>query len=218
MSIKIIKKNIEQHLSVINKLDDNFQSLILSVSQIMSETLRNGNTIFWCGNGGSASDSQHLAAELVGRYDKERKPLRSISLTSDSSTLTCIANDYSFNNIFSRQLEGLAKEGDMVVGISTSGNSANIINVFKTAKTLKVKSLALLGKDAKISDTNSFESVWKAMNKKDFPWKSNLNEIVVKFTDLLRMKGLPFPSELGVKEQTSGMKTFKEILNAKKNL
>jgi len=147
MSIKIIKKNIEQHLSVINKLDDNFQSLILSVSQIMSETLRNGNTIFWCGNGGSASDSQHLAAELVGRYDKERKPLRSISLTSDSSTLTCIANDYSFNNIFSRQLEGLAKEGDMVVGISTSGNSANIINVFKTAKTLKVKSLALLGKD-----------------------------------------------------------------------
>ena len=102
-------------------------------------------TIFWCGNGGSAADSQHLSAELVGRFKLNRKPLKSVALTTDTSAITAIANDYTFRKVFSRQLDGLGNEGDLIVIISTSGNSKNIIEVLKTAKKKKIKSIALLG-------------------------------------------------------------------------
>ena len=99
---------------------------------------------------GSAADSQHMAAELVGRFKKDRKALRSIALTTDSSILTCIANDYKYEDIFSRQLEALADEGDVLVAISTSGNSQNIKNALKAANRLDVETIALLGNDGGI--------------------------------------------------------------------
>ncbi len=113
----------------------------------IAESLAKGGTLLWCGNGGSAADSQHLAAEFVGRFKKDRKALRSIALTTDTSILTCIANDYSYEDIFSRQLEALARSGDVLVVISTSGNSENILRALNAAKELEIKTIALLGKD-----------------------------------------------------------------------
>jgi D-sedoheptulose 7-phosphate isomerase len=102
---------------------------------------------FWCGNGGSAADSQHLAAELVGRFKKDREPLSSIALTTDTSVITCVSNDYSYDSIFSRQIEALCRPGDILIGITTSGNSANIRKAFESAKKNDVKTISFLGKD-----------------------------------------------------------------------
>jgi D-sedoheptulose 7-phosphate isomerase len=115
-------------------------------SRIFADTLRNGNTIFWCGNGGSASESSHLAVELIGRFKNNRNPLPSISLNSDSAAITCIANDFGYDQIYSRQLDGLAKSGDLLIALSTSGKSENIVNVLKTARFKGVTSISLLGK------------------------------------------------------------------------
>jgi D-sedoheptulose 7-phosphate isomerase len=115
-------------------------------AKIFSDTLRNGNTIYWCGNGGSASESSHLAVELIGRFKNNRNPLPSISLNSDSTAITCIANDFGYDQIYSRQLDGLAKSGDLLIALSTSGKSENIVNVLKTARSKGVTSISLLGK------------------------------------------------------------------------
>ncbi len=104
-----------------------------SIANACTKALRNGNKIMFCGNGGSAADSQHLAAELVGRLNFDRPPLAAIALTVDTSALTAIGNDYGFENIFSRQIEALGKSGDILIAISTSGNSANIIKAIETA-------------------------------------------------------------------------------------
>ena len=108
--------------------------------------LAEGNTIFWCGNGGSASDSQHLAGELVGRFIGDRKPLKSIALNADTSVMTCIVNDYGYDYIFSRQVEALGSKGDVLIGITTSGNSGNILKAFEVANNLKMTTIGLLGK------------------------------------------------------------------------
>jgi len=115
-------------------------------AKIFADTLRNGNTIFWCGNGGSASESSHLAVELIGRFKNNRNPLPSISLNSDSTAITCIANDFGYDQIYSRQLDGLAKPGDLLIALSTSGKSENIVNVLKMARSKGVTSISLLGK------------------------------------------------------------------------
>jgi len=107
--------------------------------------LKNGKTIFWCGNGGSASDSQHLAGELVGRFVGDRKPLKSIALNADSAVMTCIVNDYGYEQLFSRQVEAIGSEGDVLIGITTSGNSMNVINAIKSANHLKMNTIGLLG-------------------------------------------------------------------------
>ena len=111
-----------------------------------AKALEQGKTIFWCGNGGSAAESSHLAVELIGRFKNNRRPLPSISLNSDTSAITCIANDFGYDEIFARQLEGLAKEGDVLVVLSTSGKSENILRALRKAKELGVTSIALLGK------------------------------------------------------------------------
>jgi len=103
------------------------QPVLESIALAMTATLRAGGKILWCGNGGSAGDSQHLAAEIVGRFRRERRGLPSMALTTDSSVLTSVANDYGFEAVFSRQIEALGVPGDLVVGISTSGNSRNVI-------------------------------------------------------------------------------------------
>lgn len=108
-------------------------------------SLINKKKIIWLGNGGSAADCQHLAAELVGRFTRERSALASVALTVDSSILTAIANDYGFDFVFSRQIEALAQPGDVVIGISTSGNSTNVLNAMQTAKSLDCKTIAFTG-------------------------------------------------------------------------
>jgi D-sedoheptulose 7-phosphate isomerase len=141
---------LDSKVSVIQSLLSN---LLVELSEefeicakIFADTLRNGNTIFWCGNGGSASESSHLAVELIGRFKNNRNPLPSISLNSDSTAITCIANDFGYDQIYSRQLDGLAKPGDLLVALSTSGKSENIVNVLKMARSKGVTSISLLGK------------------------------------------------------------------------
>lgn len=114
-------------------------------SSVLVKTLQSGGNVFSCGNGGSHCDAMHFAEELTGRYRKNRKPLGALAL-GDSSHVTCTANDYGFEFIFERQLRGLGRKGDLLVGISTSGNSKNVIRAFQAAKEMGVKTVALLGK------------------------------------------------------------------------
>ena len=122
-------------------------SLIESTGALIVDRLKSGKTIFACGNGGSATDSMHLCEELVGRYRDNRRPLPAVSLNTDSSVLTCIGNDYGFDAIFSRQIEALGKEEDILVGFSTSGNSENIALAFEKARSRGVTTILLSGKD-----------------------------------------------------------------------
>ena len=119
--------------------------VIDAISEIWIDALSNGNKVIFCGNGGSAADSQHLAAELMGRYKVDRDPMAAISLTVDTSALTAIGNDYGYEMVFSRQLKGIGKKGDVLVGISTSGNSRNILDAFTVAKQLGIRTIALTG-------------------------------------------------------------------------
>jgi len=142
----LIEQSALDHKKTIDLLINNESENIKFLALEMAKVLKNNGTLFWCGNGGSASDSQHIAAELVGRFKKNRRALRSIALNTDTSVITCIANDYSYEEIFSRQIEALAREGDMLIGISTSGNSENVLKAIQTSKALGVKTLAILGK------------------------------------------------------------------------
>jgi D-sedoheptulose 7-phosphate isomerase len=135
---------IERHLSEAGQVllsTVNLSTQIAEIAEIANTSLGSGGTIFWCGNGGSAADSQHLAAELIGRYKLERKAISSIALTTDTSILTAISNDFGFEFVFSRQLEGLAREGDVLIALTTSGNSQSILNAVQKAKELKVTSI-----------------------------------------------------------------------------
>src|SRR5581483_5980601 len=129
----------------------NFETLtgqagaVAEAAQMIIEALRAGGKAIFCGNGGSAADAQHLAAELMGRYLKDREPLPAVALTTDSSALTAIGNDYSYDEIFARQLRGLGRRGDVLIGISTSGNSRNVVAAFEAAKTRGIVTIALTG-------------------------------------------------------------------------
>lgn len=136
-------QELEEIFGVIKKLTPK----ICEIVDICVKAIKNGNKIIFCGNGGSASQSQHLCAELVGRYKLEREPMNSISLTVDTSNLTAIGNDYGFENIFSRQLKGVGIKGDVIIGLSTSGNSKNVLNAFDVAKEKGITTVALLGRD-----------------------------------------------------------------------
>ena len=125
--------------------DEQLATFDLSATAFVG-ALKSGNTIFWCGNGGSAAESSHLAVELIGRFKNNRRPLPSISLNADTSALTCIANDFGYDEIFARQLEGLAKRGDVLVVLSTSGKSENILRALRKAREVGVITIALLGK------------------------------------------------------------------------
>lgn len=144
---KIIIENLKEHQKVFDYIIDQKIKKIEEISISMSKTLNNGGTIFWCGNGGSAADSQHLAAELIGRFKADRRPLRSLALTTDTSVLTCIGNDFGFEEIFARQVEGLCRPNDLLVLISTSGNSENLIKAAEKANYLNIPMVGLLGKD-----------------------------------------------------------------------
>ena len=120
---------------------------IEKAAELLIESIKAGGKILWCGNGGSAADAQHLATELMGGMsDHDRMPIPSIALTTDSSFITAWSNDTDFDSIFSRQVQGLGEEGDVLVGISTSGNSENVINALKQAKYKNLKTIAFTGK------------------------------------------------------------------------
>jgi len=135
---------IAEHLEVVRQLEAQL-TVLHAIALAMTATLRAGGKILWCGNGGSAGDSQHLASEIVGRFRRERRGLASVALTTDTSLLTSVANDYGFEAIFSRQVEALGNPGDVLVGISTSGNSRNVIAALETAHTQGLITVAFTG-------------------------------------------------------------------------
>ena len=118
-----------------------------AVAKACVKLYKRGHKTILAGNGGSAADAQHIAAELVGRYGFDRPSIPSLALTTDTSNLTAIGNDYGYDQVFSRQLEGMGQEGDLFIGISTSGNSTNVINAFKSAKNKAITTVALVGRD-----------------------------------------------------------------------
>lgn len=143
----MVAAELYSHQQVINKVIEMLLLPIENGCSMITETILNGNKLLIAGNGGSASDAQHIAAEFTGRFVKNRKPLAAIALTTDTSALTAISNDYGFEHAFSRQLEALAQPGDLFLGISTSGNSANIIKAFESAKQKGCKTIGLSGHD-----------------------------------------------------------------------
>ncbi len=141
---KLIEKEIIESSKTIEKAVSLSQYIEKAVNEI-TECFKLGNKVIIFGNGGSAADSQHIAAEFIGRYLKERQSLPAIALSTDTSILTSLGNDYSFDMIFSRQCEGLVSKGDVVIGISTSGNSKNVLKGIKLSKQKKAKTIGLLG-------------------------------------------------------------------------
>ena len=143
--MKKIRDELIDHQEVLEKNFQLIKKSVIKISKIVKRTIKKKGIIYMAGNGGSATDSQHFVAELIGRYKKNRKPYSSISLSSNIGTSTCIANDFGYENIFSRQLEALGKRNDLLIAFSTSGNSKNIINLLKTSKKKKIFSICLLG-------------------------------------------------------------------------
>ncbi len=146
-----IKSLIEESVAVKNNLLKSQVSAIEVLAKMMLATIKSGNKILIFGNGGSASDSIHIAAELVGRFQKERKAIPAIALPANTSILTALGNDYGFDNIFERQVEALGRQGDMALGISTSGKSKNVIKAISKAAAMKMKTAVLTGEGRELS-------------------------------------------------------------------
>ncbi len=142
----MIESEMQLHKETIEKSIDELQSYIYTACVIITDVLAKGNKVLLCGNGGSAADAQHIAAELTGRYKSERRGLAGIALTTDTSALTAIGNDYGYDRVFDRQVEALAREGDLLIGISTSGESKNVNNALKKAKELGCRTIGFSGK------------------------------------------------------------------------
>ncbi len=142
-----IKNEFNEHIKASKKTIESNSKLIEIAANICIDSLKKGNKILIFGNGGSAADAQHIAAEIVGRYKVERKGLPAIALTTDTSVITSISNDYGYLHVFDRQVEALANEGDVLIGISTGGSSTNVISALKLAKALGCKAIGLSGKD-----------------------------------------------------------------------
>ena len=142
-----IANEFNTHLQTIQAVIGTMEDGLEEASKIAIEVPQKGNKILLCGNGGSAADAQHIAAELTGRYKNERRGLAAISLTTDTSALTAIGNDYGYKRVFDRQVEALANKGDLLIGISTSGNSENIISALSLAKEMGCRTLGFSGRD-----------------------------------------------------------------------
>ncbi len=146
--MKILNEAFEESIIAKSKTLELYSNSIINAAEIIYEAIKNGNKILICGNGGSAADSQHLAAEFIVRFKNNRDPIPAIALTTDSSILTAASNDYDFSDIFSRQIKGLSKKNDVLIAISTSGNSRNIVNAIKTSVENNVKTILLTGKNS----------------------------------------------------------------------
>lgn len=141
-----LQSGLQEHLDVFRRLAG-LAEAVEKAADLLASSLTAGHKIMLCGNGGSAADSQHLAAELVGRFVKDRRPLAALALSTDSSALTCIGNDYGFDDVFHRQVVGLGRAGDCLVAISTSGNSRNVMKAAEAARAIDIRTIGLLGRD-----------------------------------------------------------------------
>lgn len=144
-SATLLARSLEEHQAAIQALLDTQLGEIEVAGRLICDTLAAGNKILLCGNGGSAADAQHIAAELVGRYEQHRRGFPAISLTTDTSALTAISNDYGYEEVFARQVAGLAVAGDLLIAISTSGHSPNVVKAAEKARALGCRTLALTG-------------------------------------------------------------------------
>ncbi|HJZ18761.1 MAG TPA: SIS domain-containing protein [Candidatus Nanoarchaeia archaeon] len=159
-----IREIISDSIMINEKLHSHAEEILKS-AEIMIYSLKNGNKIISCGNGGSASQAQHFSAELVGRFEKERKALPSIAITTDTSNLTALGNDYGYDIVFKRQIESLGGEGDILVCFTSSGNSQNLIEAINEAKKKKMKIINLLGKGGgKMKGTGDIEIIVQSDN------------------------------------------------------
>lgn len=146
--LELVQERFEDAIKNLQQLrNSSYMEQLAGLGEEIAEAVCHGHTLYIAGNGGSASDAQHFAAELVGRFVTERRGLPAVALTTDTSVLTSVANDYEYDMIFARQIEALAKEGDLFIGISTSGNSKNVVEAVKTAKKYNVRTIAFVGKD-----------------------------------------------------------------------
>lgn len=145
--VEDIQRQLKDHIDTVNIVKEQLVSPIADCARVLIDALNNGHKILTMGNGGSAADAQHFAAEMVGRFLLERKALPAIALTTDTSILTAIGNDYGFDDIFKRQVEALVSPGDVIIGISTSGNSRNVKLALETGRKLRAKTVGLLGRD-----------------------------------------------------------------------
>ncbi|OFZ19456.1 MAG: phosphoheptose isomerase [Bdellovibrionales bacterium RBG_16_40_8] len=149
MDIKSVwQDSLGDSLSAINKFTESPEQIekCVKFSEMLVSTIREGGNLFSCGNGGSHCDAMHFAEEFTGRYRKNRRPIGALAL-GNPSHVTCVSNDYGFEHIFSRELGGLGRKGDLLIGLSTSGNSQNVINAFTLAKEMEIKTVALLGRN-----------------------------------------------------------------------
>ncbi len=144
--LTVIERELDAHRKTLEAVIAGMQHFIYTAGVIATETLEAGHKILLFGNGGSAADAQHIAAELTGRYKSERQPLAGIALTTDTSALTAIGNDYGYEQVFSRQVEALAQKGDMLIGISTSGNSPNVVYALQKGREMGCRAVGLSGK------------------------------------------------------------------------
>ena len=144
---ELLARSLNEHLESLQALADTRLAQIEAAGEMICRTLSGGHKVLLCGNGGSAADAQHIAAELVGRYEQERRAWPAIALTTDSSALTALSNDYGYEEVFARQLQALAQEGDVFVAISTSGKSPNVLRAVEKARELGCKTIALTGAD-----------------------------------------------------------------------
>lgn len=144
--MSLFKNNLNEHMALFATLAS-LDEAVGAAGSAAARVLTAGGKVMFCGNGGSAADAQHLAAELTGRFIADRRPLAGLALTTDSSALTCIANDYAFDDVFARQVAGLGRKGDCLIGISTSGNSPNVVRAFEVARETGIVTIGLLGRD-----------------------------------------------------------------------
>ena len=155
-----IKSMLKEGIELNSRLTENFSDKIEQAANLIIDCLKNNNKILLCGNGGSASECSHIAAEFVGRFKKERKALPAIALTTDMPIITAIGNDYGFDKIFERQIEALGKKGDVLISMTTSGNSKNIINAIEKSSSKGIKTIGLLGKDGgRVKNTSNIEII-----------------------------------------------------------
>lgn len=163
---ELLKKEANEALQNIQSILENQKLLqaFEATAKMIAESLKAGGTLYVAGNGGSAADAQHLVAELIVKLNKNRDPLRAVALTVDTSIITAAGNDFSYDDIFSRQVEALAKPGDVFLGITTSGNSKNIINCFPICKKIGAKSICLTGKDGGVAVKESMADLNVIMN------------------------------------------------------
>lgn len=141
-----ITEAIETHKQMVMAFETSAVETIVAMAELIVQSLRDGGTLYLCGNGGSAADAQHIAGEFVGRFRTERRPLPAVALSTDTSVLTCIANDYDYESVFARQVEALVRSGDVLWAFSTSGRSPNVVKAAETAKGKEARVMAFTGR------------------------------------------------------------------------